>query len=97
MSIEFTLPRERKWILGVSLMTSNFNFTKFLSFFFSFCLFSLRERAPAKRARLAVNVASDWSADLSRRAKEATRVEIRKQTNVNEKATVKMEIQVFCN
>ena len=29
MSIKFTLPRERKWILGVSLMTSNVILTNF--------------------------------------------------------------------
>ena len=39
VSIKFTVPRERKWILGVSLTHGNFNLTKFFLFLVVFTKF----------------------------------------------------------
>ena len=80
-SIKFTLPRERKWNLGVSLMTSNFNFTKFLKncfcLLFAVLLTVFNHRMPftlllaqfSKTVLLGrrwVAGSSDWSAFQSR-------------------------------
>ena len=70
VSIKFTLPRERKWILGVSLTRGNFNFTEILKNWFSLLftglLIFLDHGAPFTCSGLPPSGRLLWLVDISK-------------------------------